>query len=80
MNAVTYITLTPPQLEEVARKAAFQALQQAARAQGDVMTLSEVARHFNICTKTVAAWERLGKIPLRKNGRWRRADILAVSV
>lgn len=28
MNAVTYITLTPPQLEEVARKAALHALQQ----------------------------------------------------
>lgn len=68
MNAVTYITLTPPQLEEVARKAALHALQQAARAQGDVMTLSEVARHFNVSTKTVAA--RAAVVPGVRQGLW----------
>jgi DNA-binding transcriptional MerR regulator len=40
------------------------------------MTLREVADHFGITTKTVREWERLGKIPLRKNGRWAKAEIL----
>ena len=76
MTSVTYITISQQELEAVAFKAASLALLKAARQTGEQMTLREVADHFGITTNTVREWERLGKIPLRKNGRWAKAEIL----
>lgn len=38
--------------------------------------MEEMQARYSVCGKTLLAMERRGEIPIRKKGRWIRADVL----
>lgn len=76
MSELVVIQLTVPQLQTMLDKAAEKASMAAANASGELWTAQEVAAHYKVSTRTIANWERQGRIAPRTGTLWRKADIL----
>lgn len=74
--SITYIQLTPAELDAVVERAALLAVQKASKQHGDVLSLKDMANHFGVTTKTITNWENSGRIPARKNGYWSKGTVL----
>lgn len=73
MNAVTIFQGTPADIEAMIDAAVMRAL--AVNAQGERMTMAEVAKHFRISQRTLA--RHPGRYPARgADGRWLRSEVL----
>ena len=79
-QATTLITLTPAELDAVARRAAVLALAAVAKESGELMSAKHVCEHLDIDRRTLNNWQRAGKLLPVSPGRYRRSDVLALTL
>lgn len=76
-NPVTIIQLTPDQLEDLITKAVHKALDSRELTSDELWSVSQVADHFGVTSRTIRNWELECRLPARVSARrWKKADIL----
>lgn len=76
MSDITILQVGRDELVAMIERATRQALQAVTRDSGEVWRSGDVARHYNVSTRTIRTWEVEGKLPPKSGRYWRRADVL----
>lgn len=76
MSEVIILSMTAQELQQRLDAAVAKAALMAAKSNGELWTTQEVAAHYKVSTRTIANWERQGRIAPRTGSLWRKADIL----
>lgn len=76
MSEVVIIQLTKSELQQMIDRAVALAAHGSAEKTGELWSVSDLASHYHVSTRTIAKWQRAGKLPQRTGRRWRRADVL----
>jgi len=78
-TAMTFITLTPDQLEQVCQRAATLAVCQSAKDSGALWSKKQVADHRGVNPRTIDNWVKAGKLCAPVAGRWQRHEIMSIT-
>ena len=77
MSEVIILSMTAQELQARLDAAIAKAALMAAKSNGELWTIRDVADHYKVSQRTISNWEREGRIAARRDGRlWRKADIL----
>lgn len=76
MSEVIVLSMTASELQERLDAAIAKAALMAAKSNGELWTVHDVAAHYKVASRTIANWERQGRIAPRTGTLWRKADIL----
>lgn len=76
MSEVIILSMTASELQERLDAAVAKAALMAAKNNGELWTVRDVADHYKVSQRTISNWEREGRIAPRTGTLWRKADIL----
>lgn len=76
MSEVIVLSMTASELQERLDAAIAKAALMAAKSNGELWTVHDVAAHYKVAPRTIANWARQGRIAPRTGTLWRKADIL----